>query len=186
MKKKTATATPTYREEKLKELAIHIAVKSQYDPSFGSVKLNKLLFYCDFRAFERFGKPITGVTYRKLEYGPCPSTMTRVKKELWEEKAAVEQKTFLPGGFEQVRLLALRWPNLDAFSGQEIALVDEVIEEFKALSATQISNKSHATIGWKLAQMGEDIPYETALIPAMPLQPSPDEVEYGKQLAAEL
>src|SRR6266487_3415423 len=50
----------TRADEKLRELILHICIRSEDDEAFGAVKLNKLLFFSDFHAFLRLGKPITG------------------------------------------------------------------------------------------------------------------------------
>jgi hypothetical protein len=38
-------------DEKLSELILLISEWSQSDPRFGAIKLNKLLFHCDFSAY---------------------------------------------------------------------------------------------------------------------------------------
>ena len=58
---------------RLRELMLFVAERCQYDPHFGVTKLNKILFYCDFFAFARFGKSITSMPYNKLSYGPVPT-----------------------------------------------------------------------------------------------------------------
>ncbi len=64
---------------KLRELVLYLATLSEGDATFGKVKLNKLLFYADFNAYLKFGKPITGHEYQKNSRmdqphdGCCPS-----------------------------------------------------------------------------------------------------------------
>ena len=53
---------------------------------------------------------------------------------------------------------------MDLFSGEEIALVDKLIEKWKDKNATEISSQSHEFIGWICAEEGETIPYAMALI----------------------
>ena len=67
------------------------------------------------------------------------------------------------------RTVAKRAANLSGFSGDQVALVDEVIDYFWHYNATEISALSHrASAGWNLAAEKEDIPYETALISTKP------------------
>ena len=47
--------------QKFKELVLHISQKCADDPSFGAVKLNKILFFADFASSAHYGTPITGV-----------------------------------------------------------------------------------------------------------------------------
>ena len=57
--------------QKFRELIIYISKRSKSDPWFGAIKLNKILYHSDFRAFERFGVPLTGVRYWRLQQGPA-------------------------------------------------------------------------------------------------------------------
>ena len=69
--------------------------------------------------------------------------------------------------YQQKRPIAMRSANLHAFTGEEVALIDRIIDQFWELDATQISDLSHDEVGVKLALEGETIPYETAYIISM-------------------
>ena len=57
-----------------------------YDPrKLGAVKLNKVLWLADFRAYLHFGKPITGVRYIKRRVWPVPKPILPVLRELEED-----------------------------------------------------------------------------------------------------
>lgn len=71
--------------QRFRELIVYIASKSIDDPSFGATKLNKILYYSDFKAFERFGVPLTGAPYFRLKNGPAPRIMIPVRDELVAE-----------------------------------------------------------------------------------------------------
>ena len=58
--------------DKFKELILYVCEKSATDPNFGATKLNKILFLSDFWAYAYCGRPITGVEYMKLRFGPAP------------------------------------------------------------------------------------------------------------------
>jgi uncharacterized phage-associated protein len=166
-------------DNKLQELILYIAWKSEGDERFGKVKLNKLLFYSDFSAFLRFGTSITGEEYQALERGPAPRAMLPALKSLEEtQQIVVRNREF--HGHNQQKVFALREANLSVFLPQEIALVDDVIETFWKCTATEISNKSHDFIGWKLAKEGETIPYEVALLSRREL--TIGQREYAKSL----
>ncbi len=150
-------------DAKLKELVLYIARKSEGDPRFGSTKLNKLLFLADFIAYATWGQPITGQDYMAENNGPVPRRLLPVREQM--EKAGelviaeVEYQTKL-----QKRPIALREPDVGIFTGPEIALVDSLIEDWWEHTATAISMASHEFVGWRVAQKGETIPYETALL----------------------
>lgn len=168
-------------DKRLGELMLYVAKKSQFDQNFGGTKLNKILFYADFCAFERNGKPITGAEYIKQEFGPTPKRLIPVRKQLESRKeAAVQRIDFL--GKEQQRLVALREPDLTIFSGEEIALVDQVIDFLKGKTAKEVSEFSHNRI-WRVAKLGQSIPYEAVFVSDE--NPNERDVERGRELVAQ-
>ncbi|MBK9516193.1 MAG: SocA family protein [Anaeromyxobacter sp.] len=154
-----------YDEHKLGELIVYIASKCEKHVRFGATKLNKILFYADFIAYENLGKPITGAEYQKLPHGPAPVRLLPVQAQLVALQAVVKREGVTPGGYTEKRLVPLRRANLKGFEPDEIAVVDEVIEAFKDASAVAVSEFSHRMPGWKFALDNEVIPYFTALLP---------------------
>src|ERR1700687_3249069 len=152
-------------DKRLGELMLYIAAKCESLRSFGAVKLNKILFYSDFLAYERLGKPITGAVYQKLQHGPAPKRLLPVRQKLLKQQDAAMRVESLFVGCAEKRLFALRKPDLTEFSAEEIALVDEVIELCSNLTATEVSAVSHEFAGWKFAAPGEEIPYFTIHLP---------------------
>jgi uncharacterized phage-associated protein len=166
-------------EDKFRELLLFIARRSESDPRFGALKLNKLLFYSDFLAYLKFGKPITGQPYFALENGPAPRYLVRVREQMVKSKEiAIARKTTFDG--VQERVLALREPDPNKFAPAEIDLVTQVLELCKGQSGTDLSALTHRFAGWKLAGHKEDIPYEVALVGNR--KPTRSEAQYGLKL----
>ncbi len=169
-------------ERKLKELMLYVANKCSADPDFGAVVLNKILFFSDFISYATMTRPVTGVEYQKLALGPAPRRLPPLRRELLEQRDAV----VVPAdrmGFRQERLVALREPDLEGFSGAEIALVDAVIDQLRGSTAKAVSDISHGwSLAWEVAELGETIPYSTAFA-APPQPPSVEEVSEGQGLA---
>jgi len=174
----TVKASPN-RTDRLAELILHVAQRSEMDPKFGATKLNKLLFYADFASYLHYGKSITDERYQKLEHGPAPRAIKPVLKRLAEEGAAVTKDTD-HYGHKQVRTIALRAPDYSVFHARDIALVDKLVDSFWDKNATEMSDLSHQFIGWKLAALNEDIPYFVALVGSR--SPTTKECEYGRTL----
>lgn len=170
-------------DEKMRELILYLATKSEKDPRFSSTKLNKLLFYCDFAAYRQLGSPITGHNYQKLPFGPAPKAMLpmldRMKGD--QDCVEVERDHF---GHKQRRVMALRPPKVSVFTADELYLADRIVEDLWESNAAEVSDLSHDFIGWKSASLNEIIPYETVFVgdPAMPV--SEEEIEFCRQLAA--
>jgi len=153
----------TIDDRKFRELILFVARETEDDRSCGATKLNKILFYADFRAYEQLGRSITGERYQKLERGPAPRRMVPVAEAMASEGLCAwdEQDYF---GFSLRKLVPLREPDLSILSPQEIEVARRVIHELAALNATEVSDLSHRFAGWQATEIGEDIPYVTVFV----------------------
>lgn len=157
----------TYDPTKLKETILFVAHQCEGDPTFGSVKLNKILWYSDFDAYRKHGEAITAARYQHQPEGPVLLAMPPIKREMQAEGLVREiQGTQGP---THKRLVALRQPDLSQFSAQEIALVTEYITKFWHVSAKKVSDYSHTTMAWRLTVNGQEIPYAAAFAADEPL-----------------
>ncbi len=151
------------QEDRFRELILYLAAKSEGDRHFGSTKLNKLLFFCDFRAYRFFGNSISGQAYQKLQYGPCPRGIVPViEKMVAEGECVVHERDHM--GYPQKRLLASRDPDLSVFTPAEVDLINQVVEDLWWADAKTVSELSHEFIGWRAAEIHEEIPYETVFV----------------------
>lgn len=174
------TNTP---ETKLKELTLHIAQRCATHQLFGKIKLNKILFFADVNAYLHRGRPITGVNYVKREFGPVPEHMSERIKELQDARDAALEERDMPDMTQQKRVVALRKPDLSMFTAEDISIVSEVIDWFRPVSANDVSEISHKSVGWDVARMGEIIPLATAIIPDVQRPLTPKEMQTGARLA---
>jgi len=156
-------------ETKFIELVLYISQKCASDPMFGAIKLNKVLFYSDFLFFGRTGEPITGFEYQRLRNGPAPRKLLPVREKMIRDRILALQEVPLKSGKIQKRTVNLRPPNLRIFTGDEIALVDDVIDALSDCDAQTVSDLSHRTVGWQIAAEGETISYSTVFLSNEPL-----------------
>ncbi|MDO8389042.1 MAG: Panacea domain-containing protein [Actinomycetota bacterium] len=155
----------TYDERKFTELIVYVADRLQVDRSGGATKLNKVLFFADFAHVRRTGRPITGAIYQKLQHGPAARRLRPVRDELiGKGQAELRQEEFL--GYQQHRLVPLRPADLSVFTDDELATINKVLADLEGLNGTQVSDLSHDEAGWRLVELGDDIPYEAALVGA--------------------
>ena len=152
-------------DTKLGELMLYVAERSKLDPFFGATKLNKILFHADFRAYRRWRKPITGQAYFRLPEGPAPQVLVKVRDRLMSAGDGALQSAQVFGR-EQKRFVAMRPPDTTIFSEDELALVDDIIDELTGQTAAQVTAGSHRLPGWRAAADREVIPYETAFLSA--------------------
>ena len=149
-------------DRRLGELILYIASRSMADPKYGKTKLNKILYFADTLAYLRFGKPISGAEYMRLPHGPAPKRMLPVLEVLERNGSLAIQETAYFGQ-KQERPLALRDADLDLFSGNEISIVDRVIEMCQDHNASELSLISHNR-AWHITPNKDSIPYEAAFI----------------------
>jgi hypothetical protein len=168
------------RDRKFEELILYIARESQEDRRCGATKLNKILFYADFLAYRKLGRPITGQKYQKLERGPAPKRVMPVIEELISGGAcAWAERSYF--GFPLKKLLALREPDVSVFSAEELDIARTIISELWELNATEVSDLSHRFVGWQAAEIGEEIPYETVFV-GEPRPLSPEEEAWAHEV----
>src|SRR5260370_789272 len=139
----------------------------------------RLLFYSDCCAYLSFDKPITGQQYFKLPNGPAPRRLKPIVAKMQEAEELAYQEIEFHGHLQR-KPIALRQPDLDLFSPQEIDLVHTMIMKYCDYTASEISDKSHLFLGWKAAREQEEIPYSTALIGSR--KPREEERAYGFEL----
>ena len=156
--------------KKIKELIVYIVKRSTPDPTFGAIKLNKVLYYSDFAAYRQLGQPITGATYRKFFEGPAPVELPDVRRELIDSgDASLEERPYFTGVQQRLVIGDRRKPDLELFGPGELEIVDSVIDFFEGKTAREVSDFSHREPGWVIANDREVIPYETAWLSSEPI-----------------
>ena len=163
-----ATERFTFHPDKFRELTVYIANKSSEDPTFGAIKLNKVMYYADFAAYRINGQPITGARYQKLHEGPAPRELLKIRADLIESgDAQILPVPYFTG--VQKRLVVFREADQEIFAPRELELVDQIIAYFWGKTAREVSDFSHGEPGWVLSDDREVIPYETAWLKPDPL-----------------
>lgn len=166
---------------KFKQLVLHLAKRSAHDPGFGGVKLNKLLYFCDFESYRLLGHSLTGETYRKAEFGPVAWHYLPLETELVQD-GLLEIRAVPSGPYERKVRVAVGDPDLATFSEQELSLIDDVLRRLEKYGAAAVSALSHQeSAGWRLVEEGDEIPYATVFISTDPI-PAED-VERARKMA---
>jgi hypothetical protein len=180
----------------MKELILHVAKESHDDPSFGAVKLNKILFYADFMSYLRRGKSITDQEYFALKEGPGPRRFVPIRKDMEKDgEIAIQQVTLGLSLKPQQRVIPLRDPDYSRLEAEDIVVADDVVRLLRGKNGRQVSDMSHEFAGWIAAFAkgeGTSIPYSTVRFdpagfmgfdtPSLPAEI----VKYAKELDAEL
>jgi putative zinc finger/helix-turn-helix YgiT family protein len=125
-------------------------------------KLNKLLFYADFKYYKDNAVSITGLRYVHLPLGPVPDNYEHYYATLQniEESISIEEEFI--GDYVGEILKAEKKPDLSIFSDSEIKTLIEVKTFFKSYNASKIKEFAHIEKGYKETLNGEIIPYSYA------------------------
>jgi uncharacterized phage-associated protein len=123
--------------------------------------LYKLLYFIDFDYYEKYEKQLMGLTYIKNTHGPTPREFVSVVKRMKASGELVEVKSKF-FAHEQKKFLPHHAPDLSLISGQELELIDDVLQRYADKSATQLSDMTHRDMPWKATKDKEDIDYELA------------------------
>ena len=171
-----------FRPDKFRELVVYVAKGSAADPTFGAIKLNKVLYYSDFASYRQLGQPITGATYRKFFEGPAPVELPDVRRELIDSRDATsEERPYFAGSLVRLVIRVGREPNRELFKPGELEIVDQVVDFFEGKTEREVADFSHKEPGWAAARDREDIPYETAWMSSGPI--SREAEEWGVRFA---
>lgn len=125
-------------------------------------KLNKLLFYADFKHFKEYTLSITGLHYVHLPYGPVPDNYTMYYAALFSRGLVEFIEEPYPNGYVGELIKAVKEPNLNVFSSSELRIMASVMEDFEKCSATQMQELSHREEGYQQTANGQIIPYTYA------------------------
>ena len=175
--------TGKFDKTKFGELILCIASKSKDDEKFGSIKLNKILYYSDFFAYRFLGHSITGADYMNLAEGPAPKQLLSVRNELISKGLLdLEYRSYFNG--IQQRPVAKRECNEHLFEPDELDIVDQVIKGLRDCNGKEVSDISHREYGWRLTEESDIIPYRTAWLSSEPL--TQDQIQYGIKLSEQL
>lgn len=124
-------------------------------------KLNKLLFYSDFKHFKEYSVSITGARYAHLPHGPVPDNFELFFGTMIDEEKTirVEEETYEGADYIGEIFFSLKDPNLSAFTESELRVLFAINDHFKGMGSKAIRDFSHNEKGYKETQNSNLIPY---------------------------
>jgi transcriptional regulator with XRE-family HTH domain len=150
---------PQKNLQKFKEVLIYILNKVGAKPSIGETVTYKLLYFIDFDYYEKHEEQLIGATYQKNKYGPTPLEFRKIVDQMMVkgELIEVKDKYF---EYPQRKYLPLRKPDLSILKGNEIEVINDVLDRLSDMNARQISDYSHNDVPWLTTEEGKIIEYE--------------------------
>lgn len=170
-----------FNKIKARQAILYICHKLSDQKTFGGTVLNKVLYYIDHANYIQTGKTLTGFGYIKQVNGPTPNPdeLLALKQELMKSGELREYEVQYFGKLQK-RLKPPYHPSISCFSGEEIALMDEIIETFSGINATDASNISHGDLSWNLAKQMEELPPSVCLLTESTL--NSEDIAWGKRM----
>jgi len=120
-----------------KALSALIYVAKELAPSADFHKTYKILYFADQMHLSKYGRPVIGDTYVKMNYGPVPSYVKNIVDgniDILSKKIEV---------YDDMFIRPLAEPNLDFLSESDLECLIESINENRNLSFKQLTDKSH-------------------------------------------
>jgi len=168
-----------FDREKFKE-AIWVIASHCPAEELGNVKLHKILYFADMLTFLDEGRPLTGVEYLKQKFGPTARYLTAAVSEMVDEGVlSIEETDY--HGFMKKSYVPHGMPHMARLSESEVTLLKDVADFVRGKSAKEISEISH-NAAWDAAELGEVIPYTTALKLA-PVEVKDSDRQWAKETA---
>ncbi|HIU11402.1 MAG TPA: DUF4065 domain-containing protein [Candidatus Onthocola stercorigallinarum] len=122
-------------------------------------QLMKYLFASDFLNYKLFNKTISNFKYAHAPWGPIVNNQDAllnllIKQDYIKLASSVDDSAML--------FAPLQDADLSCFNEDEIKVLDKIIDEFKGMSAKDLSDWSHKFIGWMETKDGEIIDFKYA------------------------
>lgn len=148
---------PNYEKYKQMVLA-YLRCHPSSDGKVVKTKLAKLLYLADFAWFYDHLESMSGMQYRRLQYGPVPNEYFRAIDELEESgQISINHKS-------DIQLISetdsSKKQALTELSKDELNLIKKICQKWKSKKSTEIVHFTHNQLPYKICQPDEIIPYE--------------------------
>lgn len=128
------------------------------DGKVPKTKLAKLLYLADFTWFYEKMESMSGMQYRKIQYGPVPDLYFRALDEL-EEDGRINRDnkgdTILISEND-----GSKKEKLNKIKKEELGLIKKIAKKWKDKKTREIVSFAHSQLPYKLCSSDEIIPYE--------------------------
>jgi DNA-binding XRE family transcriptional regulator len=129
------------------------------DGKIPKTKLAKLLYLADFAWFYEKMESMSGMQYRRIQYGPVPDLYFRALDELEEEgKISRDNKK------SDIILISenegSKKEKLSKIKREELDLIKKISKKWQDKKTREIVNFTHGQLPYKLCSPDEIIPYE--------------------------
>lgn len=129
------------------------------DGKIPKTKLAKLLYLADFSWFYKNLKSMSGMSYRKITYGPVPDHYFRAIDELFEEGIIDIDSKSKDGAFLIYQSRSGEREKITELNNAEKKLIKDISKKWKNKRTQDIVNFTHNQLPYLICQNNEIIPY---------------------------
>jgi len=125
-------------------------------------KLAKLLYFADFAWYYRHLESMSGMNYRKIEFGPVPDSYFSLVEDM-EEKGELNVTQIVRDGYPMYELNESRGSlrtALDLLSKDEMKLIRAIWEKWQDASTNEIVNFTHKQMPFLFAEENGIVSYD--------------------------
>jgi len=131
-------------------------------PGIDIYHISKTLFYADKMHINKYGRPIIGDTYIRMNYGPVPSgVFDLIKGNTWLSPRQLFQikKPLVIDKRSSYKTAATREPDMDYFSKSDIQCLEESLSIYGDLSFDELYDLTHSERCYRETNHNEKIDY---------------------------
>ncbi|MEK7167649.1 MAG: type II toxin-antitoxin system antitoxin SocA domain-containing protein [Patescibacteria group bacterium] len=129
------------------------------DGKIPKTKLAKLVYLADFSWFYKNLKSMSGMSYRKIQYGPVPDGYFRAIDEMFEEGVLdIDSKT-RDGAFLISQTGSGKRAGLSRLNPEEEKMIKEISKKWKDKRTQEIVRFTHDQLPYLICEDNEIIPY---------------------------
>lgn len=150
---------PVQNFEKYKQMFFEfLRVGVEKDGKIPKTKLAKLLYLADFAWYYEHLQSMSGMEYKKMQYGPVPKDYFSLVDEMeYQGLITIEQKK---SAFLLSENRSGEKEKTDMLTKEEKKLIHAISKKWKGKSTKDIVSFTHNQLPYTLCDNGERIPYE--------------------------
>ncbi len=129
------------------------------DGKVPKTKLAKLLYLADFAYFYEKMESMSGMQYRRIQYGPVPDLYFRALDEL-EEEGRISRDNKKSDVILISENEGSKKESLNKIKKEELELIKKISKKWQNKKTREIVNFTHGQLPYKLCSLNEIMPYE--------------------------
>jgi len=156
-----STQAPNFTKYKHMLLAFLREAK-QSGKALKKTKLAKLLYFADFAWYYKHLESMSGMSYRKIEFGPVPDSYFSLVDDM-EQKGELNVTQVAKDDFHMYELHETRSSvstKLDSLSKEELTLIHSIWEKWEDAKTNEIVNFTHKQMPYMFAEENSIVSYD--------------------------